>query len=99
MHVNSECPICSVIHRNQSNAEEETEKQFTPRKRTKGIIYYGDRIEELLTSPQQLVMNVAESIAASPSSLSENIVKTQEQVHDVPEQTPKKRRGRPKRQI
>ena len=98
MHVNSECPICSVIHRNHANAEDESEKQFTPRKRAKGIIYYGDRVEELLSSPNQLVMNVSESVEISPCTLSENIVKTEEQIGGAPEPTPKKRRGRPRRQ-
>eukprot|EP00981_Chlorochromonas_danica_P007539 scaffold1769_cov164-Ochromonas_danica.AAC.12 len=58
-HKNSECPICSWIHQPLPRAVEEVtaaeegkrEDVYSPQKRAKGLVYYSDRLEELVSSP------------------------------------------------
>ena len=98
MHSNIECPICSVIHKSSVISEDQDERQFTPRKRTKGIIYYGDRVEELLSSPEQLIMKAMEGLDGSPIvTLNQTSIVEAKEEEVSKESVTKRKRGRPRR--
>lgn len=56
MHKPSECPICSVINKEAPLESHLDDCDFTPKKKAKGIIFYADRIDELVTSPELAVL-------------------------------------------
>lgn len=70
-HSNVECPICSGIHRGLG--DEAADQSFTPKKRAKGIIYYGDRLTELSNTPELAAMSPE---AAVEGTLSSEVVHT-----------------------
>ena len=66
-HTSSECPICSFVNNPSklaayaSTCDSSEASPFTPKKKSKGIVFYGDRTEELSHSPSL-------TFAKSPSS-------------------------------
>lgn len=66
-HQNSACPMCSFIN---SKVDEMPQLQsFSPQKKTKGIVYYSDRIDELMKNPTL----VPDSSPGKPLSKSKSI--------------------------
>lgn len=49
----ADCPICSWINKPLKRAVEEVSanNSFSPQKRTKSLVYYQDRVEQLVLSP------------------------------------------------
>lgn len=100
-HKPAECPICSWINRplDEANALASRVEAalFTPQPRMKGLIYYHDRIAELVASPN-LVASLPSSSGALVEKPSSDSITGAQQAPDSDQQLVEKINSRRKRQ-
>jgi len=89
-HTPSECPICSWV---KSDKEPPIGKldQFTPKKKAKGIVYYRDRIEELVLTPTLTSYESPSKIVSTKIEIIEKIDIINDITNDTKESSKKKR--------
>ena len=94
-HTPSECPICSWVKSDRAPPVDKL-GQFVPKKKAKGIVYYNDRIEELVASPSLTPYESPSKIVSSKvvivESLDINVDIEGDIVNDTKGATGKKKR-------
>ncbi len=94
-HSPSECPICSWVKSDRDPPIDKLE-QFVPKKKAKGIVYYNDRIEELIASPSLTKYESPSKMVSSKvvivESVDSKIDIKNDIANDIKEETGKKKR-------